>query len=154
MDGAMTKEQAAAHWRRDLEEAEASSRQAWPRDVTAGMSEFEWLTLKAKILEPVLGQLVLAFQERNRQFEPADQEEAGAPSINQTFSVILAAAMSTYLPTLTSPRLRKYLPYLAIVLRQAPVSLLAVWRCGTFAAVPLLAPATSDTSTKGSVLRL
>ena len=81
MDGALTKEEAAARWRRHLEAAEAGSRQTWPRDVTAGMSEFEWLTLAAEILDPVLGGLALALE-----------EEAEELSINRTYTVILAAA--------------------------------------------------------------
>ena len=45
MDGAVSREEAAARWRLDLEDAEASGRQTWPGDITAGMSDFERLTL-------------------------------------------------------------------------------------------------------------
>ena len=36
MDGTVTKEEAAARWRLDLEVAEADSRRAWPEDITVG----------------------------------------------------------------------------------------------------------------------
>ena len=48
MDGAVTREEAATRWRRNLEAAEASSRQTWLGDITAGMSEFERLTLNQR----------------------------------------------------------------------------------------------------------
>ena len=44
MDSAVTRKEAAARWRLDLEDAEARSERTWPRDITAGMSEFERLT--------------------------------------------------------------------------------------------------------------
>ena len=59
MDGAVTKEEAAARWRLDLEDAEAGSRQTWPEDITAAMSEFERLTLITEILMPVRNELAL-----------------------------------------------------------------------------------------------
>ncbi|MCY4364642.1 MAG: hypothetical protein OXE17_00210 [Chloroflexi bacterium] len=107
MDGAVTREVAAALWRRHLEEAEAVSQQAWPRDITARMSEFEWLTLITEIIVPVRNELALGFEERRRQFEPAsrdpvgghgdgdgtgEQEETGELSVNQVYTVVLAAA--------------------------------------------------------------
>ena len=108
MDGAVTREEAAARWRLDLEDAEAGSRQTWPGDITAGMSEFEWLTLIAEILMPVRNELALGFEETHRRYEPAphdpvdsngdddrtiDQEEDTEElSTNQVYSVILATA--------------------------------------------------------------
>lgn len=115
MDGAVTREEAAALWRRDLEEAEASSRQTWPMEITAGMSEFEWLTLITEILAPVRNELALEFQETRRRYEPAchdpggshgdgggsggREEETEEPDVNRVYSVILdtAAACTRWL---------------------------------------------------------
>ena len=106
MDGAVTREEAEARWRMDLEEAETSSQQTWPRDITAGTSEFEWLTLITEILLPVQNELALEFEE-TRRLEPAphdpvgshgdgdetgDLEETGETGVNQVYSVILATA--------------------------------------------------------------
>ena len=60
MDGAIAKEEAAARWQRDLEEAEADSRQSWPMDITARMSEFERLTLITEILMSVFATMTTA----------------------------------------------------------------------------------------------
>ena len=107
MDGAVTREEAAARWRLDLEDAEASSRQTWPGDITAGMSEFERLTLITEILMSVRNELALAFEETHQRDQPArqptgdshgddggsgDQEETGETGVNQVYSVILATA--------------------------------------------------------------
>ena len=104
MDGAVTREEAAARWRLDLEEAEASSRQSWPGDITAGMSEFERLTLITEILMPVRNELALEFGETHQQDQPTgdshgdddgtiDQEkDAGESGVNQVYSVALATA--------------------------------------------------------------
>ena len=104
MDGAVTREEAAGRWRLDLEDAEASSRQNWPGDITAGMSEFERLTLITEILMPVRNELALAFEETHQQDQPTgdshgdgggtgDQEEdAEELGVNQVYSVILATA--------------------------------------------------------------
>ena len=107
MDGAVTREEAAARWGLDLEDAEASSRQAWPGDITAGMSEFERLTLVTEILTPVRNELALEFEEGHRRDQPArqptgdshgddggsgDQEETGETGVNQVYSVVLATA--------------------------------------------------------------
>ena len=107
MDGAVTREEAAARWRLDLEDAEAGSRQTWPGDITAGMSEFERLTLITEILMPVRNELALAFEETHQRDQPAHrpngdshgddggsggQEETGETGVNQVYSVILAAA--------------------------------------------------------------
>ena len=107
MDGAVTGEEAAARWGLDLEDAEASSRQTWPGDITAGMSEFERLTLITEILTPVRNELALEFEEGHRRDQPAqqpngdshgddggtgDQEETGETGVNQVYSVILATA--------------------------------------------------------------
>ena len=82
MDGAVTREEAAARWRLDLADAEASSRQSWSGDVTVRMSEFEWMTLITEILVPVRNELA-----------PVDQEEGTVElGVNQVYSVILAAA--------------------------------------------------------------
>ena len=120
MDSAVTREEAAARWRRDLEEAEAWSEQTWPRDITAGMSEFERLTLVTEILMPVRNELALEFEEPHR---PARQpggdsngdgdrtgyqeEETG---VNQVYSVILAAAAACnrWLSEDLGPGLRAY----------------------------------------------
>ena len=98
MDGAVTREAAAARWRRDLEGAEAGSRQSWPMDITARMSEFERLTLITEILMPVRNELALGFGE-TRQREQPDRQPAGDQEeeteelgVNQVYSVILAAA--------------------------------------------------------------
>ena len=107
MDGAVTREEAAARWRLDLEDAEAGSRQTWPGDITAGMSEFERLTLITEILMPVRNELALAFDEMQQRDQPAQQpngdsrgddggsggqEETGETGVNQVYSVILVAA--------------------------------------------------------------
>ena len=108
MDGAVTREEAAARWRLDLEDAEASSRQTWPEDITAGMSEFERLTLITEILMPVRNEHALESEGTHQQDRPAQQpsgdsqgdddrtgdqeEETGDISVNQVYSVILAAA--------------------------------------------------------------
>ena len=108
MDGSITREEAAARWRLDLEEAYARSEQTWPRDITAGMSEFERLTLITEILMPVRNELALEFEETHQRDQPArqpsgdghgdddrtiDQEEdTGESGVNQVYSVILATA--------------------------------------------------------------
>ena len=108
MDGAVTKEEAAARWRLDLEDAEASSQRTWPGDITAGMSEFERLTLITEILMPVRNELALEFEEAHQRDQPSrqptgdsngdgggtgDQEEdAEELGVNQVYSVILATA--------------------------------------------------------------
>ena len=108
MDGAVTREETAARWRLDLEDAETSSRQTWPRDITAGMSEFERLTLIAEILMPVRNELALEFEDVHQRDQPArrptgdshgdgggtgDQEEDTEElGVNQVYSVILATA--------------------------------------------------------------
>ena len=73
MDSAVTREKAASRWRQDLEDAEASSRQTWPGDITAGMSEFERLTLIAEILMPVRNELALELEETHERDQPAMQ---------------------------------------------------------------------------------
>ena len=73
MDGSITREEAAARWRLDLEEAYARSEQTWPRDITAGMSEFERLTLITEILMPVRNELALEFEETHQRDQPARQ---------------------------------------------------------------------------------
>ena len=73
MDGAVSREEAEARWRLDLEEAEASSRQTWPGDITAGLSAFERLTLVTEILMPVWNELALKFEETHQQDQPARQ---------------------------------------------------------------------------------
>ena len=104
MDSAVTREEAAARWRRDLVEAEAQSEQTWPRDITAGMSEFERLTLITEILLPVRNELALGFEATQQQDQPIgdshedddriidQEEETGELGVNQVYSVILAAA--------------------------------------------------------------
>ena len=108
MDGALTREEAAVRWRLDLEDAEAGSRQTWPGDITAGMSEFERLTLVTEILMPVRNELAPAFDETHQRDQPAQQpngdsngdgggtgdqeEDAEELGVNQVYSVILAAA--------------------------------------------------------------
>ena len=104
MYGTVTREEAAARWLLDLEDAETSSRQTWPVDITAGMSEFERLTLIAEILMPVRNELALEFGETHQQDQPTgdsngdgggtgDQEEdAEELGVNQVYSVILATA--------------------------------------------------------------
>ena len=110
MDGAVTKEEAAARWRLDLEDAEAGSRQTWPEDITAAMSEFERLTLITEILMPVRNELALEFEETHQWDQPArqpageshcddddngDQEEDTQElGVNQVYLVVLAAAVS------------------------------------------------------------
>ena len=102
MDGAVTKEEAAARWRLDLEDAEADSRQTWPEDITAGMSQFERLTLITEILLPVRNVLALEFEEtREPDRQPGSDSHGDDGSntgqedetgVNQAYSVILAAA--------------------------------------------------------------
>ena len=107
MNGPVTREEAAARWRRDLEDAEASSRQSWPRDITARMSEFERLTLITEVLMPVRNELALELEQTQQRDRPAgqpagdghsdgggtgDEEDAGDLGVNQVYSVILAAA--------------------------------------------------------------
>ena len=102
MDGAVTKEEAAARWRLDLEDAEADSRKTWPQDITTGMSEFERLTLITEILLPVRNELALEF-EKGRQPDrqpsgdnPGDDDsntgQEDETGVNQAYSVILDAA--------------------------------------------------------------
>ena len=108
MDGAVTREEAAARWRLDLEDAEASSQQTWPGEITAGMSEFERLTLITEILMPVRNELALEFEETQQRDQPSQQpagdshgdddrtidqeEETGELGANQVYSVVLATA--------------------------------------------------------------
>ena len=108
MDGAVTREEATARWRLDLEDAEASSRQTWPWDITAGMSGFERLTLITENLMPVRNELAPEFEETRQWDRPARQpsgdshgddggtgeQEEGTEEfgVNQVYSVILAAA--------------------------------------------------------------
>ena len=108
MDGAVTREEAAARWRLDLEDAEASSRQTWLGEITAGMSEFERLTLITEILMPVRNELSLEFEETQQRDQPPQQpagdshgdddrtidqeEETGELGANQIYSVVLATA--------------------------------------------------------------
>ena len=105
MDGAVTREEAAARWRQDLDNAETSSRQTWLGDITAGMSEFERLTLITEILMPVRNELALKFEETHQQDQPAPlptgdshgdsdstgdlEEETGEIGVNQVYSVVL-----------------------------------------------------------------
>ena len=108
MEGAVTGKEAAARWRLDLEDAKASSRQTWPGNVTAGMSEFERLTLVTEILMPVRNELALEFEETHRRYDPASHDPVGSHvgdgrtigqeedteelGVNQVYSVILATA--------------------------------------------------------------
>ena len=103
MDGAVAREEAAARWRRDLEDAEADSRRSWPQDVTARMSEFERLTLVTEILMPVRNELKLEFEDTQQRDQPAgdshddgggtgDEEDTEYLGVNQVYSVILATA--------------------------------------------------------------
>ncbi len=93
MDGAVTREEVAARWRRDLEEAEADSRQSWPMDITARMSEFERLTLITEILMPVRNELALGFEDtRQREQYQYQEEDTGGLGVNRVYSVILATA--------------------------------------------------------------
>ena len=104
MDGAVTREEAAARLRRDLEQAEASDEHTWPEDITAGMSELERLTLVTEILMPVRNELMPeAGKTRQANSDPAGdsggddggtggEEDAEAPGVNQIYPVILAAA--------------------------------------------------------------
>ncbi len=124
MDGAVTREEAAARWRRDLEEAETISLESWPRDITAGMSEFEWLTLVTEILMPVRNELALEFEETQQRDRPDRQpagdshgdndraigqdEDTGGPGVNQVYSVIVdaSAACNRWLKEDLGPGLR------------------------------------------------
>ena len=104
MDSAVTREEAAARWRRDLEQAEASDEHTWPGDITAGMSEFERLTLVTEILTPVRNELMPeAGETRHPDSRPAGdsggddggtggEEDADAPGVNHLYPVILSAA--------------------------------------------------------------
>ena len=93
MDGAVTREEAAARWQRDLEVAEADSRQSWPMDITARMSEFERLTLITEILMPVRNEPALGFGEtRQREQYQYQEEDTGGLGVNRVYSVILATA--------------------------------------------------------------
>ena len=71
MDGAVTREEAAARWRQELDNTEASSQRTWPGDITAGMSEFERLTLITEILMPVRNELALEFEEAHQRDQPS-----------------------------------------------------------------------------------
>ena len=124
MDGEVTREEAAARWRLDLEDAAASSRQTWPGDITAGMSEFEWFTLVTEILMPVRNELALEFEGTQQRDQPdrkpggdshgdddriiGQEEETGETGVNQVYSVILAtaAACNRWLKEDLGPRLR------------------------------------------------
>ena len=124
MDGAVTREEAAARWRLDLKDAEASSQHTWPGDITAVMSEFEWLTLVTEILMPVRNELALEVEETHWRDQPArqpsrdtygngdwtgDQEEYTEElGVNQVYSVILAtaAACNRWLKEDLGPALR------------------------------------------------
>ena len=104
MDGAVTREEAAARWRLDLEDSEATSQQTWPRDITAEMSEFERLTLITETLMPVRNEFALAFEETYQRDQPSgdshddddrtinQEEEIEELGVNQVYSVILATA--------------------------------------------------------------
>ncbi len=97
MDGAVTREEAAARWRRDLEDAEARSRQSWPQDITTRMSEFERLTLLTEILMPVRNEYALELEETQQRDQPTPlltgyEEENGELGANQVYSTTLAAA--------------------------------------------------------------
>ena len=108
MDGAVTREEAAAQWRLDLEDAEASSQQTWLGEITAGMSEFERLTLITEILMPVRNELSLEFKKTQQRDQPSQQpigdshgdddrtidqeEETEELGANQIYSVVLATA--------------------------------------------------------------
>ncbi len=107
MDSVVTREEAAARWRRDLEGAEAANRRSWPRDVTARMSEFERLTLLTEILMPMRNELKLEVEDTQQRDQPAgrpagdgygdgggtgDEEDTEDLGVNQVYSVILAAA--------------------------------------------------------------
>ena len=108
MDGAVTREEAAAQWRLDLEDAEASSQQTWLGEITAGMSEFERLTLITEILMPVRNELSLEFEETQQRDQPSRQptgdsrgdddgsgdleEDTGELGVNRVYSVVLATA--------------------------------------------------------------
>ena len=124
MDGTVTREEAAARWLLDLEDAETSSQQTWPVDITAGMSEFERLTLITEILMPVRNELALEFEETHQRDQPAPQPtgdshgdndstgdlegETGEFGVNQVYSVILAtaAACNRWLKEYLGPGLR------------------------------------------------
>ena len=107
MDDPVTREEAAARWRLDLEDAEASNRQTWRGDITAGMSEFERLTLITEILVPVQNELALEFEETHRPAQQSIEDSHGDGGgtgdqkgeteteelgVNQVYSVILATA--------------------------------------------------------------
>ena len=124
MDGAVTGEEEAIRWRRDLEDAEAANQESWPMDVTARMSEFEWLTLVTEILVPVWNELELELGDTQQRDQPARQpagdshgdvvwtieEDAETEELgkNQVYSVILgaAAACNRWLREDLGPELR------------------------------------------------
>ena len=95
---AITRAAAATRWRRDLEGAEAGSRETWAVDITAGMSEFERLTLVTEILMPVQGELMPELEETRQRdrpaWQPTDDQEEGTEelNVNQVYTVILDAA--------------------------------------------------------------
>ena len=117
MDGAVPREEAAARWRLDLEEAEAGSRWAWPLDITAEMSEFERLTLITEILLPVRNELAEEFEDAQQQDRPArysridvdrsiDQEEEAGVSRGYPVILSAAAACNRWLKEDLAPGLR------------------------------------------------
>ena len=124
MDGAVTREEAEARWRRDLEDEEAASRRSWPRDITARMSEFERLTLVTEILMPVRNELALEVKDPQQRKLPNRQptgdshgdddgtndqdENTGELGVNQVYSAILttAAACNRWLKEDLGPGLR------------------------------------------------
>ena len=120
MDGAVTREEAAARWRLDLEDAETSSRQTWPGDVTAGMSEFERLTLITEILMPVRNEIALESEDTHQPAQQPGGDSNGdddraiyqeeKTGVNQVYSVILptAAACNRWLKEDLGPGLRAY----------------------------------------------
>lgn len=73
MEKAVAREEAAARWLRDLRAAETAIRRAWPRDITARMSEFELLTLVSEILVPVWNDFRLEFEETPLRDQPDQQ---------------------------------------------------------------------------------
>ncbi len=102
MDSAFTRKEAEARWRLDLEDAEARSERAWPENLTAGMSEFERLTLITEILLPVRNELALEFEEgRQSARQPGGDSHGDGDSntsqeddirVNRVYLVVLAAA--------------------------------------------------------------
>ena len=95
------KEEAAARWRLDLGTVVAGSQQTWPVDVTARMSELEWLTLVTEALVPVWDDLTPEFEEAHQQNQPDQRPGEVGPGddggiddlgVNQVYSEILDAA--------------------------------------------------------------